>query len=146
MPATYDKLGVKFQYPDNWTLDEKDALEGENSVSVYSPDEAFWSLVIHPSHVDPEDLLATALKTMRKLYEELDAERAEETIAGRKLSGYDLNFYCLDLTNTALLRALRTPAASYLILCQADDRELEQVEPVFRAITASFVRELPVAE
>ena len=139
MPSSYNKLGLTFQYPDNWTLDEKDALEGENTVTVYSPGGAFWSIVVHPAQVDPEDLTKTALKAMRKEYDELDSERVQETIGEQNLIGYDLNFYCLDLTNTALVRAFRTPGASYLILCQADDREFEQIEAVFRAITASLV-------
>ena len=142
MPAIYDSLGMRFQYPENWTLDAKEAFEGENSVSVYSPEGAFWLVAVHPAGVDPEELAKTALKAMRKQYEELDSERVRETVAGRELLGYDLNFYCLDLTNTALVRAFRTPGASYLVLCQADDREFDQVEPVFRAITTSLVASL----
>jgi hypothetical protein len=139
MTAIYDKLGIRFQYPENWTLDEKDALEGENTVSVYSPDGAFWSIVFHSGGVSPKDLAAQALKVMKKEYEQLDAESVQETVHGRKLIGYDLNFYCLDLTNTALIRAFGNSSTSYLILCQADDREFEEVEAVFRAITASCV-------
>jgi hypothetical protein len=58
---------------------------------------------------------------------------------GRNLTGFDLNFYCLDLTNTAQVRTLATPAAIYLILCQAEDREWNELAPVFAAITTSFV-------
>ena len=137
MPAMFDKLGIRFQYPENWTIDEKEALEGNNSVSVYSPDGAFWSIVFHGGGVSPKELAAQALKVMKKEYEQLDAEIVQETVAGHDLTGYDLNFYCLDLTNTALIRAFSTPSTAYLILCQADDREFDDVEGVFRAITAS---------
>jgi hypothetical protein len=54
-----------------------------------------------------------------------------------------MNFYCLDLTNTAQVRTLETPDAIYLIICQAEDREWERVSPVFAAITTSFVAALP---
>jgi hypothetical protein len=139
MPATYDKLGVRFQYPDNWVLDEKDALAGEDSVSVYSPGGAFWTLAIHTPDMRPRDLADAAVKAMRQVYEEIDSERVRETIAGHKLIGYDLNFYCLDLTNTAQVRVARTPRASFVVFCQADDREFAEIEPVFRAITASLL-------
>ena len=36
-----------------------------------------------------------ALATMRKEYDELDAEPVSETIAGHDLVGFDLNFFCL---------------------------------------------------
>jgi hypothetical protein len=140
MPAVFDKLGIRFQYPDNWQLDEKDALAGESSVTVYSPGGAFWSINVHAREVAPKDLVEAALKAMRQEYDELDAERVRERAAGQDLVGYDLNFYCLDLTNTALVRAVRTADATFLILCQAEDREFAEVGPVFRAITASLLR------
>jgi hypothetical protein len=139
MPATYEKLGIRFQYPDNWTLDEGEALEGEKSVSVYSPGGAFWSVMIHPPLQAPEDLVDAALRTMKEVYDELDAESVEETIGEMELVGCDMNFYCLDLTNTAAVRSGRTDEATLVIFWQADDRELAEVESVFRAITLSLL-------
>lgn len=139
MPSVYEKLGIRFQFPDNWTLDEKDALQGDNSVTVYSPGGAFWSVAIHSSAVRPKEMCAAALKAMRETYEQLDAEQVEETVGGRDLFGYDLNFFCLDLTNSALIRAVTTERGNLLILCQADDREFAEVEPVFRAMMHSLL-------
>ncbi|MEX0711299.1 MAG: hypothetical protein WD278_03050 [Pirellulales bacterium] len=139
MTADYEKLGIHFRYPENWTLDESDALEGQDSVSVYSPAGAFWSVTLHPPATDPQMLVDAALKAMRQEYDELDAETVRETVAGRELLGCDMNFYCLDLTNTAVVRSFGTEHATYLVFCQADDREFEAVEPVFRAITLSLL-------
>jgi len=139
MPAQYDKLGIHFQYPDNWTLDEIEARDNRNSVSVYSPGGAFWSLTIHPPDVSPQDLADDALAAMRQEYDELDAEPVAETIAGRELVGWDMNFYCLDLTNTAVVRGFSTPEAAYLIFCQADDREFDEIQRIFAAITFSLL-------
>jgi hypothetical protein len=138
MPSRYAKLGIHFQFPENWTLDESDALKGDESVSVYSPGGAFWSIIRHPHTTSPADLVEAAMQAMRQEYDELDAEAIEETVAGHDLIGYDLNFYCLDMTNTALVRSFQTPKATYLILCQADDREFLEIEGVFRAITLSL--------
>ena len=140
MAAIFDKLGIRFAYPENWTLDESEAMAGNQVVTVNSPGGSFWSVMIHPPTVDPEKLVATALKAMRQQYDELDAEAVEETVAGRDLVGYDMNFYCLDLTNTAQVRSYRTAEAAYVIFCQADDREFDEIEDVFRAITFSMLR------
>lgn len=142
MPAVYDKLGISFQYPENWDLDEREAVEGNHGVTVYSPGGAFWSVVVQSATVDPQATADAALAALKKEYEELDAEPLTESVGGRELLGYDLNFYYLDLTNTAYIRAFRTPRASYLILCQAEDRELENVEAVLRAMTLSLIRSL----
>jgi hypothetical protein len=139
MPAVFNKLGIKFQYPDNWSLDEQDALEGEKAITVYSPGGSFWSVAIHPFEDDPDRLCKAAVKAMRQVYDELDSEEGSDELFGRSIQGYDMNFYCLDLTNTALVRGFRGQSATYVILCQADDREFTEIEPVFRAMTASFV-------
>ncbi len=139
MPAVYDNLGVRFLYPDNWTLDDQEAIAGNRSVSVYSPGGSFWSITLHPASSDPRELAATAVATLKGEYEGTEAEPVSEQFGERTLAGYDLAFFYLDLTNTALIRAFRMGDASCLILCQAEDREFEQLEPVFRAITTSLL-------
>lgn len=152
MPATYDKLGIRFQYPENWLLDETEAPEGElsfdemssgsaegHSVSVHSPNGAFWTLVMHPERPDPARLAEAVLAAMRQEYDQLDAETVSETVAGCDLQGYDLNFFCLDLTNTSWVRAGQNDQSSFVLLCQAEDREFSKVRPVFEAMTASLL-------
>lgn len=143
MPAEFNKLGIRFLYPENWTLDEQEALEGNRSVTVYSPGGAFWSIAMHEPNVDPRELAASALATLKSEYQDCEAEPVRETVGGQEISGYDLNFFYLDLTNTALVRGFRTPGASCLVLCQAEDREFAAVEPVFRAITTSLLSQQP---
>lgn len=140
MPAVYEKLGIRFQYPENWTLDEVEALEGNNSVTLYSPAGGFWSIMIHPQGTPPAELVEAALAAMRQQYDDLDADPVAETVEGRDLVGYDMNFFCLDLTNTALVRSFSTERATYVVLYQADDLEFADIELVFRAITLSLLR------
>lgn len=145
MPAVFDKLGIRFTYPDNWRLDESEALEGAATVTVYSPGGSFWTISLHPPDTPPADLVASAVKALRETYDELDVENVTDTAAGRELIGADVNFYCLDLTNTALVRAFDTKRFNGLILCQADDREFADIEPVFRAMTHSLLQGLASA-
>src|SRR5882724_4306421 len=139
MPAVYDKMGIRFLYPDNWTLDEDEALHGDQTVTVYSPGGSFWSVALHAPSVDPRDLASAALKTLKTEYRDSEAEPACEQIGQYSLSGYDLSFFYLDFTNTALIRGFRTRTATFLVLCQAEDREFESIGPVFRAMTTSLL-------
>jgi len=143
MPISFHRLGISFQYPDNWTLDDSDAILGRKSVTVYSPGGAFWSVAIHSGSADPAELAATVVETMRQVYEGLESEEAQETVAGRELIGYDLAFYCLDLTNTALIRGARIAQTTYTIFCQAEDKEFERVRAVFQAMTTSLLSGFP---
>ena len=137
MPGVFDKHGIRFQYPENWTLDESES--GENSVTVYSPEGGFWNVVWRDLSEDPHELAVEALEILKKEYSETESEPATETIAGREISGFDVSFYYVDLVNTAVIRTFRTREASCLVLCQAEDREYRKVEPVFQAMTVSLL-------
>jgi hypothetical protein len=139
----HDRFGLAFDYPDNWTIDT-DAADGDApSVTVSSPEGAFWSLSAHEAGTDPESLSQAVVDQMRAEYRDLDSEAAIDEIDHRALAGFDLNFYCLDLTNTAQVRSVATPAATYVVFCQAEDREWDRIAHVFAAMTTSFMRSLP---
>lgn len=137
MPAVFDHLGVQFQYPESWTLEADDEADGQE-VTVYSPDGAFWSLTIH-ERGDARELVDLVVSAMREEYDELDSEEVADSISGQRLTGNDLNFYCLDLTNTAQVRAFSRGDKTYLMLWQAEDREFDWIAPIFRAIATSLI-------
>jgi hypothetical protein len=147
MPAVYDSLGVRFMYPENWTLDDGTDDETapdakQNSISIYSPGGAFWSLSIYPPNQVATDLTAEVMRALRGEYTDMDVGTVTETVEGQDLVGYDMNFIYLDMTNTANVRAFQTPRATYVLFYQSEDRELDQIKAVFDAITASFLREI----
>ena len=139
MPAVFDKLGIRFQYPENWKLEAAKSAAEARTVTVFSPDGGFWTVVQHDRQEDPHQLASTALAAMRQEYAELESETVREQIEGVNLVGYDLSFYCLDLLNTTWIRAGRTSRKTYLVLCQAEDREFEKFCEVFRAMTVSLL-------
>ena len=140
MPATYERMGIRFDYPENWQVDEQEARNQQNAVTVYSPGGAFWSVSVESRDSDPQELTRAALAAMRQEYEELDAYEVSEQVEDKEMVGYDMNFYCLDLTNTAQVRSFRTWRATYVIICQAEDREVDEISPVFQAMKTSLVR------
>jgi hypothetical protein len=143
MPATFDQLGFFFEYPDNWSVDyvDDDAIR---QVVVSSPHTAFWQLSKHPPELELEPLFDEVLATLRSEYQEIEVEPEEDMVEGHLVSGYTVNFFCLDLTSTCCLRGIKTSEANYLLVCQAEDREFAQVELVFRAMLASVLRNFDV--
>ncbi|MBS0210242.1 MAG: hypothetical protein JSS27_14955 [Planctomycetes bacterium] len=139
MPAVYDKLGIRFLYPENWQLDETDMIEGNNSVTVYGPDGTFWTILAHPAGLEQQDLIEAALEAMHEEYTDLDEEPYHDVVGGKEVWGADLNFYCLDLTNTAWLRSYATDEGTYLVLCQGEDRAFERVAGVFDGMLQSLL-------
>lgn len=141
MPVNYAKLGIRFEYPENWTLDEEEARDTRNAATVYAPSGAFWSVNLQPSDGGgPMALADSVVDTLRQEYPDFDAEPIRETVEGWELVGYEANFYCLDLTNTAQIRAIRSPFGTFVILAQAEDREYQRLAPVFQAMIISLLR------
>jgi hypothetical protein len=139
----FESWGLRFDYPDNWSLDEQEALAGNRSVTVYSPSGgAFWSISVHPRSADPVSMTKAATEAMKEEYDSLEAEWVEEQMANHQIVGYDLSFYCLDLTSSAVVRGIKTPHATYLVFWQAEDRDFARLADVFRAMTVSLLRHL----
>lgn len=139
MPARCELPGFRFQYPENWTLDDETVESRRESVTVYSPSGAFWSVARYPRSADPAQLALAAVDAMGQEYDSLESHEACETVGGHRLIGYDLNFYCLDMTNTAQVRAATINESTYVVFQQAEDRDFERVGPVFRAILTSML-------
>lgn len=136
----FNRNGIRFEYPENWTIEEDSSPDGIFSITASAPDGAFWSLSRQPAEVDLEQLTDFTTKQLREEYPDLEAYPASDDIFGSSLSGADFNFSYLDLTNTAAVRCLATTTACYVFFCQAEDRDWSRLHHVFRAMTTSFVR------
>lgn len=143
MPAIFDQHAVKFQYPENWSLEDQTDNDDVTTVTVYSPDGAFWSLTRYPAHVSATKLAEDAVAALRDEYDNVDAEPTEDEIAGQGMGGYNVDFIHLDLISTALVRTWTTPEGTFVVHCQAEDREYASLADVFRAITTSLLHARP---
>ncbi|MEM8946070.1 MAG: hypothetical protein AAGD11_12910 [Planctomycetota bacterium] len=141
MPSVFQQSGLRFEYPENWSLDEA-SEGGVEQVVVSSPNTAFWHLTKYPADEELEPLFDEALAALRIEYPEMETEPADDQIESQALTGFDVNFICLDLTNTCWLRGFQVDGATFLLMCQAEDREFAQVSPVFQAMLASLLRNL----
>lgn len=141
MSSVYENQGLRFQYPENWTIEESRDEDGALQLTVSSPNTAFWSLSVYPERRDVRLLLEEVLQAMQAEYPELEHEAADHWIEKTPLAGYDLNFYYLDLTNTAIVRVFQIKDSTCLLLAQAEDHELEVAEPVFQAMMSSLLSE-----
>jgi hypothetical protein len=137
MPAVFEQDGIRFLYPENWSLERGDH-DGGWSVTVESNDTAFFTLLYYAEESDMAALADSALDTFREEYPLLESDPALETLAGLPAVGHDVRFISLDLTNTAWLRALACEVGCVLILCEINDLELEKNGPVLKAMCKSL--------
>ncbi|GBD36452.1 hypothetical protein HRbin36_01577 [bacterium HR36] len=137
MPRTFQGHGIRFRYPDNWELEETE-LDAGWMVSVQSPETAFMLLSMHPPELSVDEVLEATLAALRDDYRDLECEPVRQRICQRQAKGYDIQFISMDFTNTCWVRSFRVPNSTVLIMCQANDLELDDAKPVLRAILASL--------
>jgi len=66
----FNRFGLTFDHPDNWTVDTEDSEGRFATVTVYSPGGAFWSVSGHTPGGDPQQLAAAVVAEMKQEYQE----------------------------------------------------------------------------
>lgn len=133
----YRGYGVRFRYPPHWELSEEKA-EQQNSATVSSTETSFWSLTLFFDRPRSEDLIESAVEVFRNEYEECDIYPTESVVCHRTSVARDLEFVCLELVNSAFLRAFETSQFTALVLYQGTDTELQESKEMLEEITASL--------
>ena len=139
--SVYEKQGLRFAYPENWTAEEDSDSNATAAATVTSPDTAFWTVMYYRGDHDAEQLTEAVLEAFKAEYPQLEVDPADDLDSDGASFGFDLSFSYVDLLSTAMIRSFDQPDGTYLVLCQAEDHELEAVEPVFAAMTASLMKE-----
>lgn len=142
MPQFYDKNGLRFAYPDTWTVDEDETGTADAAATVTSPQTAFWSVMLYRGERDLEQLAGTVVEAIKSEYPQVEVDEVAGMGDVEAACGYDLSFSYVDLLNTASVRAFLHAGDTYVVLSQTEDHELSVVEPVFAAMTASLTRQV----
>ncbi len=135
--AEFSDGGIRFQYPENWTLERENNDSGW-TVSVQSPGTAFLMVCLREDTPAIDEVADAALAALQEDYPELEYEQCIDSVAGQPAVGHVMRFFSLDLTNTCWTRCFYSAEGTLLVLWQANDLELEQTEPVLKAICSSF--------
>ena len=136
----YSGFGLRFLYPDDWELSEE-ITDAEVSVTVCSPETAFWSATVIRNRPDPQTALRAALLAYQEEYDDPEVSETAAELAGYSVPAVQVEFVCLELTNTAFLSALQTPRFTLLVLYQLNDTELADRDSVLQRINNSLVLE-----
>jgi hypothetical protein len=135
---TYEDHGVRFEYPADWSIEVTE--EGpETTVDVQHPEGLAFALVrADEERPEPRDLADEALAAMREEYPELEAAPVIEALRDHVVTGYDVDFFSLDIANGARIRSFRTPRRTVLVFGQwsdlGEENLSEQVRGVFQSI------------
>lgn len=134
---TYEGHGVRFQYPFEWELEETEDGDA-TTVEVQAPGGLGFALVrTDESCPDPAGVADEVLEAMRAEYPELDVAPALESRDGRHATGYDVEFFSLDITNAAAIRSYRTETHTVLLFGQWSDIGDDDLPDLIRRVLFS---------
>jgi hypothetical protein len=134
---TFDAHGVRFQYPDDWTLSHEEREESL-VINLQSPGTAFWSLTLLDDAPPVEEVLEAAIVAYQEEYEEVDVYRHETALAELPTAACDLDFVYLDLVNSASLQSISLGDVTALVMYQAEGKEFDDVAADFEAVMSSL--------
>jgi hypothetical protein len=141
MREVYDRHGITFHYPADWEVSEQEQGD-ECLITVSGPGTSFWSVGLFRDRPSPDLVLETALAAFKDEYPDLDSYEADDELLSQPTLGYDIEFFCLELVNTARIRSFLAQDFTVLVLCQADDTELETSNRLFEEMSRSLDCEL----
>jgi len=142
--------GIECTYPENWQLSEDRENDRLVSFTLQSPNTAFMSVYVSRDQGRASELIEEMTEMLSAEYEEVEASSIDPeslnmgTLNLGKLADdlnvVDLNFYYLDLLVTTRLIAFSHSDRTVLVQCQAEDREFETLEMVFKAMLISMLQ------
>jgi hypothetical protein len=136
---TFERDRISIRYPNDWTAETaEDPESGGWTVTVSSPETAFFMMSLQPEANDSGDLSDQTLATMKSEYAEFDAEEVMETICGLPAIGFNADFLTVDTAIVCQVRCLNTFAGPLLLLSQVSEFDRDQNDPELRAIVASL--------
>ncbi len=136
MIASFERAGIRFQFPENWTLN--DETDGEDWVATLETPGSALMVLTYREDVEPAELGDETIEALREEYPDLDAEVTVESVAGQTAIGYDVDFITLDSAVTAKVRVLEAAAGALLIFWQLAEKDREHYESLLNAVMASI--------
>ena len=150
MTRVHQIRGIECTYPENWQLSEDRENDRLVSFTLQSPNTAFMSVYVSRDQGRATELIEEMTEMLSAEYEEVESASIDPeslnmgTLNLGKLADdlivVDLNFYYLDLLVTTRLIAFSRADRTVLVQCQAEDREFETLEMVFKAMLISMLQ------
>lgn len=146
MPHWYDRNGLRFAYPENWRLDERDEVGEPLDIHLETPGGGFWNLQLVPGGLSPGEASLQVLKGIEAEFMEVEHEGASLDLHGTIWHGFEVRFFCFDYLVEGRIWSCRAPGRTFVCHYQGEQAEFDKQDRVFQAVMASLFAEHPAEE
>ncbi len=134
MPATFDDIGLRFLYPDNWIIAAGADDRGSCGVMFDLPTRGFFLIELADTCASDDEVIEQVVATVAAEYDEVERETVTLPDAGENERAVELQFYFLDMLIQSRIMVIYAGEQRLLIQIQAESRDFDAGEPVFAAI------------
>ncbi len=134
MPATFDSFGLRFLYPDNWTVAQQVEDANVDGVTFDLPSGGFFSIERERQGMLDEEMIEEVSDTIESEYDEVEREEIALEGGSDDERVVDFRFYYLDLLIVSRLILMTIGDFRYLVQFQAESRDFDANEMVLAAI------------
>ena len=134
MPATFESFGIRFLYPDNWTVAQRGEDESDEGLTLELPSGGFFSIELEDEGHSDDEVIKRVEEAIRVEYHEVETEEVALNDASEDERCVDMRFYYLDLLIISRLVLVKRDAETLIVQIQSESRDFDQNEPVFNAI------------
>ncbi len=142
MTATYQQNDLKFLYPENWTLTDDPTAPLPRAITLESPGGIIWSVHLYPVDAEVDEVLDEAIDTLRETYSDLELSTEDTDFDSFEGKAFGALFFCLDFLVRIKLQIYNTPEYKLMLWYQCEDRDFDQQEMVFQAISTTLIESL----
>lgn len=136
MPGTFEDFGLRFLYPDNWTVGGREEDARCKGVTLDLPAGGFFSVTRYFDQSEPESLLDEIAAAMKVEYPEIETDPIG--VSDEDDFFVESRFYYLDLLVISRATAIESGDDIIVVQSQAESREFDASEKVFHAIIRSL--------
>jgi hypothetical protein len=134
MPATFDSFGLRFLYPDNWTVAERVEDANVDGVTFELPSGGFFSIERERQGMLDEEMIEEVSDTIESEYDEVEREEIVLEGSSDDERVVDFRFYYLDLLIVSRLILITIGDVRYMVQFQAESRDFDANEMVLAAV------------
>lgn len=136
MPGTFEDFGLRFLYPDNWTVAAREEDARCEGVTLDLPAGGFFSVTRYFDQSEPESLLSGIAEAMKIEYPEIETDAI--AVSDDDDFFIESRFYYLDLLVISRSIAIESGDDIIVVQAQAESREFDASEQVFEAVMRSL--------
>ncbi len=126
----------EMRHPSSWKVD-LEVSEDSWRVTLQGPGTAMM-IVVSDLEATDDELIEATLEILKEDYPEMEIEGFKGDLCGFPAIGYEVRFFCYDLSNVCKMLATPSEEGTIFLLFQCDDYTIAEIEPVFFAIRNSM--------